>query len=128
MAKNVKDLLSFAVDTYNHLGGRNYRSNEWTPVMTGMSGGPDITAWYQKHGTGCNFIIELDGTHTMSTANSTLPITPSMSSVAFVNNYTDNEFIGTATIDVSGGNIKFPDYSVTDKKVVICGFIRVEGI
>ena len=128
VAKTIEEYQQWFNDIFNHLSASNYDNGDWTPVITGMTGSPTVTAWFQRFGIVCNFTIIIDGTHSMSSAEITLPLAPDGYGVAVIHSITDNTNIETAYIDTSSDNLMIPDYSVTDKVVIINGNYKVEGI
>ena len=128
MARSIRDLYSWFIDIHNHLSAQNYDNGDWTPTITGMTGSPTVTAWYQRFGIECSFTIILDGTHTMSDATISLPLTPNGYGVAVMHSLTDNSTIGTAKVDSTTGNLHVKTYFVTDEVIAIRGFYKVKGI
>ena len=124
----IQGLHSWFVDIWNHLKGENYSNGDWTPTITGMTGSPTVTAYYQRFGKICNFAIILAGTHTMSDAEITLPKTATDYGVATMHSLTDNSTIGTAVIDSVAQRLKIKTYWVTDETIVIHGVYKVAGI
>lgn len=128
LAKSLRDMQTWFIDILNHLSAENYDNGEWTPTITGMTGSPTVTAWYQRFGIECNFTILLDGTHTMTDATISLPLTPNGYGIAVMHSLTDNSTIGTAKVDNSTGLLSVKTYFVTDEVIIIKGFYKVKGI
>lgn len=128
VSRRIEDLQGWFIDIFQHLSAENYDNGEWTPTITGMTGSPTVTAWYQRFGIECNFTIIIDGTHKMSNATVTLPLTPDGYGIAVMHSLTDNSTIGTAKVDTSDDKLHLKTYWVTDEVVVIKGFYKVEGI
>lgn len=128
-ARSIQEMQTWFVDIVNHLSAKNYNNGAWIPVITGMSGTPTVTAWFQRFGIECSFTIILNGTHTMNDgAEITLPVAPSGDGVIVMHSLTTNSTISTAAIDSSTLTAKIPNYFVTDEAVIIRGFYRVLGI
>lgn len=128
-AKSVFDLKAWFVELYNHLSRKNYANGSWTPTITGMTGTPDVSAWYQRWGIRCDFTIIIDGTHSMSGATITLPtsLPPNGDGAAYIQ-MQYNTSLGTGFVDSSLGYLTVMDYEVGDEKVLIQGTYKVEGI
>ncbi len=128
-ARQIQDMQTWFNDILNHLSAKNYDNGAWTPVITGMTGTPTVTAWFQRFGIECSFTILLNGTHTMNDgAQITLPVTPVGQGVIVMHSLTTNSGIGTGCIDLATLTAKIPNYFVTDEVVIIRGFYRVSGI
>lgn len=128
MAKNILQLQNWFIDIYNHLSAKNYDNGDWTPTITGMTGSPTVTAWYQRFGIECYFTITIDGTHTMEWAEITLPLTPIGYGVGVIHSLTDNSNLGSAKVDTTTGNLHIRGYFVYTEVVIIKGFYKVKGI
>lgn len=122
------EMRTWFVDIYNHLCAKNYDNGEWTPTINHMTGSPTVTAWYQRFGIECNFTIIIDGTHRMTNATISLPLTPNGYGIAVMHSLTDNSTIGTAKVDSVSRLLDVKTYWVTDEVVIIKGFYKVEGI
>lgn len=128
IAKTLQGMHPWFIDIMRHLGNDNYKNGDWTPTITNMAGSPTVTAWYQRFGALCDITIIIDGTHAMSSALITLPENPVDDSTVIVHNFTDNTLIDTSSINGTSNRIVLADYSVTDKKVIIKGSYKVNGI
>lgn len=127
-AMTIRELQNWFTDIYNHLSAKNYDNKTWTPTITGMTGTPTVTANYQRFGKRCDFVININGTHTMADATVSLPITAVGEGNAVMHSITDNSTIGTAVVDSSDGLLHIKTYWVTDEEVIINGFYEVAGI
>ncbi len=127
-ANTITGLKNWFADIYNHLCAKNYDNNEWTPVITGMIGTPQINAWYQRWGQECNFKIEIAGTHLMLNAEISLPIEAHSDGIAEIISNTDNSFLGTGRIDKTTQKLKIASYWVTNETVIIIGYYITRGI
>ena len=128
LAKTIQDMQGWFVDIVNHLSAKNYDNQEYTPVITGMTGSPTVTAWYQRFGKKCEIWILLNGTHTILSGTITLPLTPTGYGTARIHSITDNSSMGTAEIDSSTGYLLVKSYWATDETVLINGIYEVAGI
>jgi len=129
LGKNVIDFKGWFIDILNHLSAKNYNNGDWVPVITGMTGTPIVSAWFQRFGIECSFTIIINGTHTMNDgAEITLPVQPNGHGVIVMHSLTTNSTIGTACIDSTALKAKIPNYFVTDELVIVRGFYRVIGI
>jgi hypothetical protein len=134
LGKSVMDMQSWFVDIFNHLSAKNYDNGTWEPIITGITPDgissplPDITAWYQRFGIECYFTIIIDGTHSISFGEITLPLIPKGYGVAIIHSLTDNSNLGSAKVDTTTGNLHIREYFVESEVVIIRGFYKVEGI
>lgn len=128
MARSVIELQGWFVDIMNHLSAKNYDNGDWTPVFTGLTGDPTVTAWFQRFGIECNFTIIIEGTHDLNDATITLPLTPNGYGIAVIHSLTDNSTLGTAKVDSSTGLLNVKRYYVEDETAIIKGFYKVAGI
>jgi hypothetical protein len=128
LGKSIMDMQSWFIDIFNHLSAKNYDNGTWTPTITGMTGSPTVTAWYQRFGIECYFTIVLDGTHSISWGEVTLPLTPKGYGVAIIHSLTDNSNLGSAKVDTTTGNLHIREYFVESEVVIIRGFYKVDGI
>lgn len=128
--KSVFEFQSWFVDILNHLGAKNYDNGTWTPIITGITGTPTITAWYQRFGIECNFTIIIDGTHQLTNATITLPtsVPPDGYGIAVMHSLTDNSTIGTARVDSSTNKLHVREYWVDNEVIILKGFYKVKGI
>lgn len=128
-ARAIQEMQSWFIDIMNHLSAKNYNNGAWVPIITGMTGAPTVTAWFQRFGIECSFTILINGTHTMNEgALITLPVAPVGQGVIVMHSLTTNSTISTASIDIAISAAKIPNYFVTDEVVIIRGFYRVSGI
>lgn len=128
MARSVLELQGWFNDIMNHLSAKNYDNGDWTPVITGLTGSPTVTAWFQRFGIECNFTIIIEGTHDMEDATITLPLTPVGYGVAVIHSLTDNSTLGTAKVDVNTGVLNVKRYYIDNETAIIKGFYKVAGI
>lgn len=128
MARSLADMQGWFIDIMNHLSAKNYDNGEWVPVITGLTGDPTVTAWFQRFGIECNFTIIIEGTHHMTDATISLPLVPVGYGVAVIHSLTDNSTLGTAKVDVSTGVLNVKQYFVDDETSIIKGFYKVAGI
>jgi hypothetical protein len=128
MAKSIFELQGWFIDIMNHLSAKNYDNGDWIPVITGMTGTPTVTAWFQRFGIECNFTIILEGTQHLEDATISLPLDPVGYGVAVIHSLTDNSTLGTAKVDLSTGVLNVKEYFVDDETAIIKGFYKVAGI
>ncbi len=128
MARSVLELQGWFNDIMEHLSAKNYDNGDWTPAITGLTGSPTVTAWFQRFGIECNFTIIIEGTHRLTDATISLPLTPVGYGVAVIHSLTDNSTLGTAKVDLSSGVLNVKEYYVDDETAIIKGFYKVAGI
>lgn len=128
ISKRIENYQQWFVDIFNHLSAKNYDNGDWTPVITGITGSPTVTAWFQRWGIECNVFINIEGTHDIDGGEISLPLTPLNNGIVFIHSITDNSFLGQGYIDSSLEKIKIKRYFVTDETVIIYGKYKVEGI
>lgn len=130
VATKIRELQSWFLDVYNHLSAKNYANSGtrgWTPVFTGLTGSPTVTAWYQRFGTKCEVSIEMDGATDITNGTITVPITPieGGDGVFTIFSKTDNSPMGVAYMD---SVIKIRRLWVTNEIIEIRGTYEVAGI
>ena len=127
VARSILQLQSWFLELFNLLSSKNYANGNWTPTIKNMTGDPDVTGWYQRFGKRCDFTIIIDGTHSMESAEISLPIDVFGDGMASI--YMQyNTSVGTAFIDSSDGFLKPMNYEVENEKVLIQGSYIVDGI
>ena len=121
---NAGEVKLRIIHTSNGAVGHFFRIDKTEIAVIGND--PTVSGFYQRFGKQCNFTIVVDGTHETEDSTVNLPISPLAEGVAVIHNATDHSFIGTATI--SGTLLYLPNYNVIDKKVIINGNYKVNGV
>lgn len=128
IGRSVQELQSWFVDVYNHLSAKNYDNGEWTPVCTGLSGTPEIKAWFQRFGKKCDFTVYLDGPQAFTNGTITLPLLATGDGYASIINGSDGSFLGIGLVNETTQRIEIKSYWVPDETILIQGAYRIAGI